>query len=689
MTVYWVDPYLDTSNGGIHGTTGTARSGTYSNPWGFDELYSTSSTARSSINGTNITSTDEIRLKGQSLASYYTNIGTTGNKVPITSCPSSGDALVYDSSYNTNVDTWRTAITTANSNDTVGVFVIHDPDLLGTDKWTIASSQPGAHTTGQDRIKIQPNNNRSPYSAYINALEGITSSKGLEVAFIDPAWCHDLTETSAISYLYFQSQDNTDGMTITDGWDSETTRNGVTLLIFRDNNTSSPNITMFNASNYGIKYDLPNTVLVHYHTTNYYHNKKYIFYWRHFDETYPLKLGGIANFSQNAWNYLYLSNTTSKWETGGEDYSVDIRSWAHSRYFFWNYSGNSANRPKIRIQNMFWGHGPYFHGSHHDVYVGNIFMYTTYTGADFFYTYNQTNTINVLSNAHLFGNQSQLQGFDTAGSLGTVGSGITTTPDQPAKYPGAGSGGPSFAGVKISSRYLVDMDYNIPLAPANWYDANVVKAPSNTASLSTYDYGHWNTPFGILQCDSDYNNINSRVSMVKNSYINNSFFSDQSMQFIKNTYDNKPIMLWTHVTTGTNSVYPALISFNDSDDMIVKCTNQSNAGNKNYFKSFVYDTPELTGMNTLVFEQDIIKIGTGVTTAPTVRLFPVRNALEGAGVSTSTTNSSTKWTFTHTFSANDLDSDVNFIGSSINMVNNTGADKNSGIRIKPPVFTVT
>ncbi len=689
MAIYWVDPYLDTPNGGIHGTTGTGRTGTYSNPFGYAELYGTSANP-TSIGGTALYSTDEIRLKGQSLSSYYTNIGTTGNKVPITSCPSSGDALVYASSYNTNVDTWRTALTTANSSDTVGVFVIHDPDLLGTEKWTIASSQPGTHTTGQDRIKIQPNNNRSPYSAYFGALEGITSSKGLEVSFIDPAWYHDFTQTAATYYLNFINTGTAaDGLTYTDGWDSETTRNGVTLLILRDNNTNSPNIHMWNMNgNVGIKYDLPNTVLVHYHTTQYYHNKKYYFYWRHVDETYSLKLGGIVNANTSAWNYMYL-NSASHWLTGGDDYSVDIRFWAHSRYFFWNTSGNSSDPMKIRVQNMFWGHSPYFHGNYHDLYVGNIFMYGVYTGADFFYTNNRTNTINILANAHLYGSSGSLKGFDTQGSLGTVGSGVTTTEDQPAKYPGAGSGGPTYAGVQPSSRYFVDMDYSIPLAPVNWYDAKVVKAPSNTATISTYDYGHWNTPFGTLQCDSDYNNINSKVNMVKNSYINQSYFSDQSMQFVKNTHDNKPIMLWTHITTGSNTVFPALISYNDSDDMIVKCTNQTGADNKNYFKSFVYDTPELTGMNTLVFQQDIMKIGTGVTTAPTVRLYPVRKALAGTGLSTSATSDSTKWTFTYTFSANTLDSDVNFIGSTINMHNNTGADKNSGIRIKPPVFTVT
>ena len=690
MAVYWVDPYLDTPNGGIHGTTGTGRTGTYSNPWGFAELYVTAGQPNS-IGGTNVTSTDEIRLKGQSLSSYYTNIGTTGNKVPITSCPSSGDALVYATSYNTNVDTWRTAITTANSTDTVGVFVIHDPDLHGTEKWTIASSQPGTQTTGQDRIKIQPTDSVSPYSAYFGALEGITSSKGLEVAFIDPAWYHDFTQTVNTYYLNFKSYDNADGMTFTDGWDSETTRNGVTLLIFRDNNTNSPNINTFNSSgSYGIKYDLPNTFLVHYHTTQYYHNKKYYHHIRHADETYPFKLGGIVNPNANAWNYLY-SNNYSKWETGGEAYSVDIRIWAHGRYYFWNHSHSSSNPPKIRIQNMFFGQGPYFNGSYHDMYFGNIFMYVQYTGADFFYTTNPNNTLNILNNAHIYGAGSALQGLDPNGSLGTIGTGVTTTPDQPAKYPGAGSGGPFNGGTVAASRYFIDTRAPIKLAAENWYENKIMKGHTNTNVISDYNYGNWQITHGILECDSDYNNINSKLMVWKSTYTNSTSFSDQSWNFAKNTYDNKPIALWPYITTGYNTGYPALISFNDSDDMVVKCTNASDAANKSFGKSLVYDTPELTGMTQIVFQQDIEKIGTGMTTPPTVYLYPIKKNQDGQYYTTTRSDTdSTKWSYSYTFHVNhQLDSDVNFMGSSIQIYNNSGSDKNSGAKIKPPTFTVT
>jgi len=679
MTVYWIDPYIDTPNGGIHGTTGTARSGTYSNPWGFNQLFWPSAT--STINGTNLTSGDEIRLKGQSLASYYHNIGTTGNKVPITDCPSSGDSLVYNSSYNTNVDSWRTAIG-AQGSDTVGVFVVHDPDLLGTEKWTIITSNTGVQTTGQDRIKVYPNSSNSPYSAYFNALEGITTSKNLEVAFIDPDWYHTPTFTSNTYYFSF----TVSGVTITDGWDSETTRNGVTILILRGTNTSSNMVYLFNNGNKGIC-DLPNTHLVDYTSTAYQSYKLYTYNLILFSQTNYLKLGSIVHPGQNAWHYFNTSS--SSWQSGGEPYSIDIGKWANGRYIFMNNTANSTYPVRIRIQNMFFGMGLYFHGRYHDLHIGNLFMQDQYTQNTFFYTYNDSNTINFLPDAHIYGSTSSLQAIDGLGSIGTVGSGVTITTDRPAKYPGFGSGGPTNAGTVTASSNFIDMNRTFKLAAANWYDAKVPKAPSDTSAQYNYTYGHFNTAFGVLECDSDYNNINAMISTYKSTYISTSNFVDQSMTFAKNTYDNKPIMLWTRATTSLNSTHPALISFNDSDDMIVKCTNNPQAGNLDFFKSLVYDTPELTGMNTLTFQQDIEKIGTGVATSPTVRLFPIKKSLPGSGLLTSQTSDSTKWTYTYTFNANVLDSDVNFIGSTILFRNNTGADANSGVRIKPPVFTKT
>ena len=45
MTVYWVDPYLESSGGGIHGTTGNG-SGTYASPWKLSHLLANSTSSK-------------------------------------------------------------------------------------------------------------------------------------------------------------------------------------------------------------------------------------------------------------------------------------------------------------------------------------------------------------------------------------------------------------------------------------------------------------------------------------------------------------------------------------------------------------------------------------------------------------------------------------------------------------------
>ena len=77
MATYWVDPYIDTTKGGIHGTTSTTtRNGNYATPFGLTELFSAN--AITALNGTSLSAGDEIRLKGQPLTDFYYNIGTTG-----------------------------------------------------------------------------------------------------------------------------------------------------------------------------------------------------------------------------------------------------------------------------------------------------------------------------------------------------------------------------------------------------------------------------------------------------------------------------------------------------------------------------------------------------------------------------------------------------------------------------------
>ena len=69
MAIIWVDPYLDTVNGGIHGTTGSG-SGTYASPYSWWDMNGDNALSTSSIN-----EGDEIRIKGLSDSSFWNVTG--------------------------------------------------------------------------------------------------------------------------------------------------------------------------------------------------------------------------------------------------------------------------------------------------------------------------------------------------------------------------------------------------------------------------------------------------------------------------------------------------------------------------------------------------------------------------------------------------------------------------------------
>jgi len=69
MAIIWVDPYLDTVNGGIHGTTGSG-SGTYTSPYSWWDMNGSNALSQSSIN-----EGDEIRIKGLSDSSFWNVTG--------------------------------------------------------------------------------------------------------------------------------------------------------------------------------------------------------------------------------------------------------------------------------------------------------------------------------------------------------------------------------------------------------------------------------------------------------------------------------------------------------------------------------------------------------------------------------------------------------------------------------------
>ena len=685
MATYWIDPYIDTPIGGIHGTTDTTtRSGSYSAPWGMDDIFA--GNAQTAINGTTLASGDEVRFKGLSLSSYYYNIGTTGNKIPINGATTNG--LGFDgSTYQSNVNTMKNVIN--NAGEKTCPIIIHDPDLNGTFKWVLNNTAETFFNTAASYDNYIPfnMNQQSSLSGYIRALIGIGTSKGMEIAFIDP----DYVYTHSSGYYWLCMQVPT-GVTFTDGWTSSTVRDGVTLLIVKDSNTSNTPLYFgqyYNNDSYRATFDLQNTHMLWYDKNWYATYKKPYIYMRRIDETTPFKLGGWSMNTVNAWGYWYRNQAS--WDTGGEDYTIDIGNFCHGRYFFWSETGYTNKHPRIRIRNYFFGQGAYINGARYNYYFGNMFQNGYYTGSSMFYETGTSglNTYTLLDSAHMYVYNSNIKGFGMETSSLTVGNNVTFASDQPAKYPGSGTT-PLYVSTKANTQnpYFSDLTSGnyFNLAPQNWYDAYYPKSQYNNNNLTNYGYGLWFNQLGVLQCDSSYENINSRLQIHKYAYINNSYFNNENYTFLKNTYDNKPIMIWPETSTTANNVVPCLLSYNDSSDMIVRCTNFSSAINRWYSKSFIFDTPELTGTDTLNFSINISKTAT-LSTNPQVYLWNYRNNNYGNRI-TATLNQSGNL-LTYSTAITDYDSDINFIGCFINLNNYSGANVSDYWRIQPPTITAT
>lgn len=685
MAVYWLDPYIDAAVGGIHGTTDTTtRNGTYEYPIGFIDVITSGYVT--SIGGTNLTGGDEIRIKGQSFSSFLYNIGTTDNKIPISSINSSG--LNFDSSYNTNLTALR-AEYTANS-EPVGVIAIYDPGMKGDDKWMIAStgSSTSFAITSHNYIPFSQTN-YNPLSGWCRAKYGIDANDGVEAAFIDPDYFIDITSSHSSSNKNIFSFSISGGITVTDGWDSSTTQNGVTILPLQYNSTANFNADWWNIStSYSDTYDLSRTYICYYNSTNYqvYNEHRQFFY--NMDEN-DFKLRGWYCATRNSWNYLYTtSNTTS---TTGTDPTVEYGYFCQARYTRLQGNADSSNYPIIKISNLFLGMGPYSNANYLNFIIGNFIIYQQYSGNAMFYNNTRTFNFTVLANSHFFAYVSTSALFySTVNGTVTIPNTVTNFSNPPTNYPDTGttSSGPTYSGIKSHSRYWVDDDTRITLAPASWAETIALNPTQSTEALYIYNYGSWSSCAGVLDTEgADYTTTNSNIWMINRSYQTLSYYPSHSFHFASNTYDGKPIGLWQPLTTSIGSAFNCLISYNDSNgNMIAQCSN--NINNQYFMKSFIFKTPDLSGSTTLDFNMDITRSRSDyLTNNPEVSLFSILNGSQGTRHQTIRSLTGDTWTFTR--SQTGFYDNADYIGVTIRLYNPTGASYLDKYTISDPTFTVS
>jgi len=688
MATYWVDPYIDTPKGGIHGTTSTTtRNGNYATPFGLVELFGANPIT--ALNGTSLSAGDEIRLKGQPLTDFYYNIGTTGNTLDITSAASTG--LSYAAGYEQYAASYKTALTAVG--DTVPAIIIHDPGLLGTNKFMLYHGQ-NAFLSTTNKIPFYTHISNALY-AWAIAKTGIDVNDNVKVAFVDPAYVFDYN--AALSNPDNAFNFNVNQITVTDGWLSSTARGGFTMLPIKAGGSHNVNLVWWNGNgNSDTVFDMPSTFINWYHpSSNWINSLKQL--QRFYSMTQgSFHLGQWGHATTSAWNYTTISSTTLN---SAEDDTpcIEFGNFLNSYYLQINGSGTStfAQRPIVKFSNLFVGQGPYLNMGRYKMVIGNLMIAQPYTQSNLLYNTQSTGQISFLENSHLYGYQNSAGVISTALDEGiTIPASATNYASNDAHYPSATiatTGGPKYGFARSPSEHMVDnvTANRIAIAPAVWSSASAIKMHGASQTLSSYSYGQWNNSMGILDCGStDYKTTNANILFINPAYGATNRFSGHNMHFAGNTFDGAPLALWSQRSVSLNVPYSALLSYNNAaGDMVVMMSSFAET-NKDHLKSFVFQLPDLSTATSLSLSYTITRSSSALTDAPVASLFFIKNNLSGASSDEAPSVAISGNVYTHTKTVINLDPDARFLGLKIMLKSGSGLTVADTYTISAPTFTV-
>ena len=690
MATYWVDPYIDTPKGGIHGTTSTTtRNGNYATPFGLVELFGANPIT--ALNGTSLSAGDEIRLKGQPLTDFYYNIGTTGNTIDITSAASTG--LSYASTDEQYVASYKTAL--AAVGDTVPAIIIHDPGMLGTNKFMLHQGRT-TFPSVTNQIPFYANNRNALY-AWVIAKTGIDVNDNVKVAFVDPVYVFDYNaafSSNPDNAFNF----NVNQITVTDGWVSSTSRGGFTMLPIKAGGSHNVNLVWWNFNgNSDTVFDMPSTFINWYHpSSNYINSLKQL--QRFYSMTQgSFHLGQWGHSTSSAWNYATISSTTLN---SAEDDTpcVEYGNFINSYYQQFSGSGPStvSIRPIVKISNLFMGQGPYLGMHRYKMVIGNLIIMQPYTQSNLLYNNQSQGQLSFLENAHLYGYQNSAGVIHTALTEGlTIPASATNYQSNDAHYPSATiatTGGPKYGFARSPSEYMVDnvTANRIAIAPAVWSSAAAIKMHGATQTLSSYSYGHWNNSMGILDCGStDYKTTNANILFINPAYGHIDRFSAHNMHFAGNTFDGAPLALWSQRSVSLNVPYTALLSYNNAaGDMVVMMSSAAET-NKDHLKSFVFQLPDLSTATSLSVSYTITRSSSALTDAPVARLFLIKNNLSGESSDEQPSTALSGNVYTHNLTVTNLDPNARFMGLKMMLRSGSGLTVADTYTISAPTFTVS
>ena len=607
MAVYWCDPYLEATNQGNGTTDTTTRSGTYAAPFSISDLCldasttSDPSTMITGVGSVTFASGDEIRFKGLPQDTLFNNsLGQVYWQQRYRVAP-----------YNQNSSTgdWYTNKTT-----TEGTFCFkaatmkeannahwHTNSTLNNGEIPLMFSGDDLGTSNTLDFDLLEGWGGVHGYVYTNNGPSSSNTKTNPVLFqMNPNYYHQTNPCSGTGYAHHFFPIN--NVTMTAGWDSETTQNGYSLIQANPNGEGT--------SDYGAAGTSTKYAVLFAGTTGsdltglsrmFFVGRRYYYTYLGYQASVPsITLGGLMMDSYYTWVGTYYQNLTS-----------DTKHHIHfigAKYFNLNFQQNQNSTHKYTVEwdflscyyyqqnNNLQYYGTLADGSTRtagDINVGSSYIHNPNSNDHYFYNYygnsynRQNGTITIKSGA-MFGSSYVNPGLkygqglkfgslqngdqiprvgglvyqDTLHKLGTTGGPGEYNYSNPHS-----SFGPVYGDAQTNDYPLSVTAFK--LTGNKWYSAYIdTETTSSPQPIKIYSLGK-------LQCNNtNYQTTNSDItySSLDNFSAYNGYVTPVLVCFDSNDYDGKPLISVSN--GGSSPTNPSGFAWNDTvggvDCMVVR-----------------------------------------------------------------------------------------------------------------------
>jgi len=618
MAIYWVDPYIEADIGGIHGTTDTvSRSGTYAAPWAITDIMGSSTTdTNSKIYG--LSNGDEVRLKGLAMSSYLIDAGTFHSNSNFSYARKSGETApsAWSSARSARAASARNWVTIFNKTHT-DTFAVADSDgnkpyfafqVYDQNVDDVLQFVSGYNYFGQIAHRFI-----SPYND--------SSATTLNVQIID--WRYYITGTTLPTGNIYFACSNSVGVKITDGWTSETVRDGVTCLIFSPSNYNSWRYFNFNYNNNSSTgpdtlYDLKNTILVLMpDATNTY---PYAFFYfasatggYYSGNSYTQRFGTISRVdpgwpTEDRTRYYYYSGvgSTDSSAVNNAEFGMSYGNYGISSYINSDYGDGATT---TRYNNVTSG-GQGFSGGaigsgDVNLTVGTVLAAQSRVIA---LTFPTDQAITLLNNSYYacyssFFEFSQTKNFSFPSNIyGPANSSDIYVTSNGGPYFLLTLGGSTYS---WSANQLLQQDVN--LVSPNWWEK--VAIDTYTGSTSNSRNTQANYAINRLVCGgSDYRSTNPDFLVKAGTYLYTTGPTtayDFNIHFSTNDYDDIPV--GAAFSTDDNNIYHTpMLYFNDSTKSDALCFIKPDVtGEHDYKKAITIPCDPYSSGNTVTIDFNV------------------------------------------------------------------------------------